>query len=164
MIGIAAGAMIAGVVITLAVLNPNNHAETSENAADNLLTRRYDVPNETQFNPIDLTEKSRAISEIEWVLARQTTYGRSWKVIQTLTENDSAIIKAEVPVFIFTDDLEVRISFAPSENFDSNWRKVTINVRSVSRIGSTDLGENRRHIEQLLDELDFAFGNDRINL
>lgn len=164
MIGIAVGVTAVGVIVTLAILNPKNYAETSEDAADNLHTRHYDVPMEMHSATIELTEKPRAIREIEWILSRQKTYGRSWKVKETLTENDSAIIKAEIPVVIFTDDLEVQIQFAPSENFNSSWRKAIINIRSASRTGSCDLGENRRHIEQLLDELDFAFGNDRINL
>ena len=171
MIGIAVGAIIAGTVITLAVLNPNSYAETRENAAGDLHTRRYDLPDEVRFDQNgkryernELNEKSRTIQDIEWILSKQITYGRNWKVVQTLVEKDSAIIKAEVPVVIFTDDLEGRIQFSLPENLDSPTRKAVINVRSASRIGNSDLGENRRHIKQLLDEFEFAFRNDRINL
>ena len=163
-IGIAVGALAAGIVVTLVVLNPTDIAETSENAADNLQTRRYDVPNEIIYAPNDLIRQPSLITEIERILSRQKTYGRSWRVLDTKIEADSVVVKTEVPVLIFIDDLEVKIRFAPSENFDSTRQKAIINVRSASRTGRSDLGENRRHIEQLLEELDFAFGNDRINL
>ncbi len=162
MIGIAVGTMIAGVTITLAVLNPNNSFETSENAADYLQTRHYEMPNMTISRPNEPIKKLYAIQTIEEILSQQKTYGRSWRVVQTVTENDSTIIRAEVPVLIFTDDLEVKIQFAPAENVNSPHRKATVNIRSASRIGSSDLGENRRHVKQLLDEFDFAFGDDRI--
>ena len=162
-IGIAVSALAAGIVVTLVVLNPTNSAEMSENAADNLKTRRYDVPNEI-FAPNDSIRKPGVIMEIERILSQQKTYGRSWRVLDTKIEADSVVVKTEVPVLIFIDDLEVKIRFAPSGNFDSTRQKAIINVRSASRTGRSDLGENRRHIEQLLEELDFAFGNDRINL
>ena len=164
MIGIAVGSMAAGVVITLAVLNPNNSFETSEDATDYLQTRHYEMPNMTASHPNEPIKKPYAIQIIEEILSQQKTYGRSWRVVQTSMEKDSAIIQAEVPVLIFIDDLEVRIQFAPAENVNSPRRKATVNIRSASRLGSSDLGENRRHVKQLLDEFDFAFGNDRINL
>jgi uncharacterized protein (DUF1499 family) len=163
MIGIAIGAVVIGVVVTLVVLNPNNHFEMSEDAADYLQTRHYEVPDMRVSHPNEPIKKPHSIQEIEEILSRQKTYGRSWRVVQTLTEKDLAIIRAEIPVLIFTHDLEVRIQFMPSENFNSSLRKATINIRSASRIGGSDLGENRRHVKQLLDEFDFAFGNDRLN-
>lgn len=164
MIGLAVGAAVVGLFVTLAVLNPNNYFETSEDAADYLQTRHYDMPEKSLDGANDHYRKPYAVQEIERILSEQKTYGRSWKVVQTLTEKDSAIIRAEVPVLIFTNDLEVRIQFAPAENVNSSRRKATVNIRSASRIASSDLGENRRHVKQLLDEFDFAFGNDRINL
>jgi len=162
MIGIAIGAAIVGLVVTLVVLNPNNYAETGENAANNLHTRRYDMSNQTYFNPNDSVPRSRAVMDIEWILSSQTTYGRSWKVKETLAEKDSAIIRAEVPVLFFTHDLEVQIQFAPLENPRQPQRKATVNVRSASRSDGSDLGENRRHIKQFLEALDFSLDDDRL--
>lgn len=55
-------------------------------------------------------------------------------------------LHAEVPVLTFTDDLTVTLS--------SNNKETTVNVRSASRVGKGDFGENRRHIIQLLTALD----------
>ena len=161
-IAVAVGTMAAGAIITLAVLNPHNYAETSEDGGiNNLYTRRYDTPFENR-TAAAAGEKPRVIREIERIIAGQKTYGRFWKMIDTKLENDSAIIKAEVPVVIFTDDLEVQISFAPRKSFNSSSGKVVINIRSVSRCGSTDFGENRRHIQQLLEHFDFTFGSEKL--
>jgi uncharacterized protein (DUF1499 family) len=50
-------------------------------------------------------------------------------------------------VLLFTDDLEVRVQ--PGEGH-AYW---LVNVRSQSRAGKSDLGENRRHVVQLLEAL-----------
>ena len=56
------------------------------------------------------------------------------------------VIKAEVPVVVFTDDLEVYLK--------QNQDEVSIDVKSKSRIGRSDFGENARHVNQLLNVLD----------
>lgn len=140
-IGIAGGAVIAGIGITLAVLNPTNVAETGEKSGE-LQTRRYKI-HEKDF--------SDAVEDIKFLLAGQTTYGRGWRVVDSKIENNTAVVKAEVPVVVFTDDLEVRLSFEPAV------KEMIVNAQSSSRVGQSDLGENRRHIRQILDVMDTLF-------
>lgn len=124
--------LIAGAgVLTLGALNPGSVAETRPDHPDvRLRTRHY-------RGSLDETQKS--------VLARISTlktYGSSWRVIAT--ENN--IVHVEVPVLVFTDDLTVTIT--PQGD------GVVLDVRSASRVGKGDFGENRRHILQLLAALD----------
>lgn len=146
--GVVVGLIVAGTVATLFILNPQNYAETSEDAGDNaLLTRRFKT----------VKDISALVEDLKFLLSGQTTYGRNWKVAGSEIENDSAVIKAEVPIVIFTDDLEVRLNFAPSKNIDSVKNEIVVNVRSASRVGNSDFGENRRHIKQILEKLDLHF-------
>ncbi len=115
---------------------PTNIAETSENAE--LKTRRYQT---------DLSAASEAVKKI---IPTLSSWGLKWKLTESETRNDSAIIKAEVPVVMFTDDLEVKL--VQKEN------EVIVNVRSASRIGKSDFGENARHIRKFLSALDEKIG------
>lgn len=118
---------------------PNNIAETSETSENaELKTRRYKT---------DLGAASDAVKQI---IPTLSSWGLKWKLGESKMENDSAIVKAEVPVVIFTDDLEVKLEQVENE--------VIVNVRSASRIGKSDFGENARHIRQLFSRLDEKLG------
>ena len=95
----------------------------------------------TRVYKTDLATAAKAVAEIVPTLS---TWGSNWKLIENKIEDDSAIIKAEVPVVFFTDDLEVKIT--KTENED----EVKVDVRSSSRVGKSDFGENRRHVVQIL--------------
>jgi uncharacterized protein (DUF1499 family) len=138
-IGIAAGVAVAGAA-SLAIMNPTNIAETSADAKEEALRPR-----------IYKTDLQNFVSETEKIIADQTTYGKSWKFIATDTNGNSASIKAEVPVVFFTDDLVVKAEFKSEKG------ETIINVRSNSRVGKSDLGENRRHVLQILQVLDEKF-------
>ncbi|MCY7347360.1 MAG: DUF1499 domain-containing protein [Pyrinomonadaceae bacterium] len=160
-IGITVGAFVAGTIVTLSILNPRNYAETSVNADDfNLRTRRYTISKKSFSGDDDAGAIRSVVKEIGFILARQKTYGRSWQVVDSAIEKKSAAIKATVPVVIFTDDLQVAVEFESAKNGDSTKMQIVVNVRSTSRVGNSDLGENRRHIVQLLEDLDFSFGNE----
>ena len=138
-IGIAAGAAVAGIA-GLAIMNPNNTAQTSADSPDEALrTRRYK------------TDLQTFSSETKTLIPTISTYGQDWKVISSESAGNSASIKIEVPVVIFTDHLEVKA------DFDAPTREVIVNVHSSPRIGKSDLGENRRHVLQILEELDKWF-------
>lgn len=164
--GIAVAAVVIGLIVTLAAMNPGNIAETSETPADAAApaTRHYYISKiRVETNPyIKEEQKSVLIRDIESLLTEQKTYLQSWRVVETKAEKDSAIIKAEVPVVFFTDDLEVRLQYLPSKDEKSQLIELVVNVRSASRVGKSDLGENRRHIEQLLEAMDFRFGDDKL--
>jgi hypothetical protein len=140
-------------VMTLSLLNPTNVAETRADHDDpRLRTRRYRRP---------LSEVRAAVAE---TIPTLKTYGRRWKEVQVhegLTpvnlggqhraanegiEKVKRIMRAEVPVLIFKDDLTVTLRTEKDETI--------VDVRSASRVGRSDLGENRRHIIQLLYAVD----------
>ena len=124
----------------LSNLKMTNVAETAPGHEDkSLLTRSYKVSGDLAVIK----------AKIEAAIAELSTYGRSWKVTNSRREGDSAIINVEVPVVIFTDDLRVEFSQADDE--------IILNIRSASRVGKGDFGENRRHILHLLEKLDEVF-------
>ncbi len=136
MLGIAAGVAVAGLA-GLAITNPGNVAETSADAKDeNLRTRHYQV-NLNTF-----------VEETKSLVSAQNTYGRNWKIASVVSSKNSAAIKAEVPVTFFTDDLEINAVEEAGKD------EITVNARSASRVGSSDLGENKRHISQILSAMD----------
>ncbi len=149
-LSIAAGVAVAGLA-GLAITNPGNAAETSDDGKDeSLKTRRYQVNFET------------FVEETKKMISTLTTYGQSWKLIggdgssgRTVGENESqshsATFIIEVTIMFFTDDLEISVKKEAKED------ELTVNVRSSSRFGKSDLGENRRHVLQILDALDKKF-------
>ncbi len=139
-IGIAAGAAVAGIA-GLAIMNPNNAAQTSVDNQDTVLrTRRYK------------TDLQTFTSETKTLIPTISTYGQDWKIVSSeAAAGNSASIKIEVPVVIFTDDLEIKA------DYDAEKKEVVINIHSNSRVGKSDLGENRRHILQILEVLDKWF-------
>jgi uncharacterized protein (DUF1499 family) len=124
------------VLVVGRVFYPDNIAETApDGGKKNLKTRVYQTDSET------------AAKAMRAIIPTLSTYGSSWKLVG---ESDSAekgkVIKAEVPVVVFTDDLEVYIKQTPDG--------VSIDAKSNSRVGKSDFGENARHIRQLLAALD----------
>jgi hypothetical protein len=131
--------------------SPGNVAETSPAPTDpTLQTRRYEIRGDVAL----------ARQEIEEVISTITTYGGAWKLAThsnnpkaAFTDAESpslAIVRAEVPVVVFTDDLQVRVRQYAD-------KRIAVDVKSASRVGKSDFGENRRHIRQLLAELDKRF-------
>lgn len=130
--------LFAGIFILARVVFPGNIAETTQNSEDaELKTRIYDAGLQEVFNAVKQT------------VPTLSTYGSNWKLTDSKTENDAATLKAEVPVIVFTDDLEVKLK-------ETNG-KTSVDVRSNSRTGQSDFGENRRHLLQILNALDERF-------
>jgi uncharacterized protein (DUF1499 family) len=61
-------------------------------------------------------------------------------------------VQAEVPVLLYIDDLAVQVHSDPTNAY---W---LVDVTSRSRVGKSDLGENRRHVVQLLKALEERIG------
>ena len=144
--GIAAGVAVAGLA-GLAITNPGNAAETSDDAKDESLKTRYYQADFQTF-----------IEETKNLIPTMTTYGQNWKLIgggggriDAESQHHSETLFVEVPVAFFTDDLEIN---AVKE---ANTDKIKVNLHSKSRVGQSDLGENKRHILQLLKVLDEKF-------
>lgn len=136
------GIIVLGVLI-LGAMNPTNVAGTRPDHPDpRLRTRHYRQ---------SINHARRVVVDL---LRTQKTYGRRWRhvvengmlQIAVGDEKIERVERAEVPVLFFTDDLAVTLR--------GNTKEVTIDVRSASRIGRGDFGENRRHILQLLRALD----------
>lgn len=127
----------AGVTVAvLAILNQSIEAQTSpENSDARLETRRYQA---------SIEDVRRSTLEI---IPQLKKYGAHWRVIASEPEN---LIVAEVPVLVFTDDLTVTLR-------DSDGATM-LDIHSKTRFpGKSDLGENRRHVLQLLAALDAKF-------
>ena len=118
------------------VKHRGNHAATQPGHVDPALrTRRYPHP------------LARVQQVVAGVLPRLRTYGTSWRVKGPPLRRDGTVsMRAEVPVFIFTDDLVVTLRAADGGT--------VVDVRSAARVGKADFGENRRHVLQLLAALD----------
>ena len=134
--------LLAGIFI-LGRFYPDNVAETAPDGGNkNLKTRIYK------------TDLATAVKTVKEIIPTLSTYGRNWKLVgESETAEKGKIIKAEVPVIVFTDDLEVYIKETGEE--------ITVNAKSNSRVGRSDFGENARHIRQFLDALDANFESEK---
>lgn len=120
-----------------------NIAETSPNHAEEILR--------TRFYKVDLATLKKAVEEIIPKISTKI-WGGKWKIVNFReTAANAAIIEVEVPVVFFTDDLKIDLKQDGAET--------AVNLRSASRVGKSDLGENRRHILQVLEALDAHFRN-----
>ena len=128
---------IVAILIIGRTFYPDNVAQTSPDGGTKHLTTRY--------YSTDLVSAAKAVEEVVPTLS---TWGGSWKLIENKIEGNNAIVKIEVPVVVFTDDLQVTIATQENSEF------VKLDVRSNSRVGKSDFGENRRHVVQILDALD----------
>jgi len=118
-----------------------NRAGTSPNSADaSLRTRFYDAAPPT------------VSAQVLEAVAGLSTYGQPWRVIDSVAVGASAFetsafqIRCEVPVLVFVDDLTVIIEAREGGS--------RVDVRSASRVGQGDFGENARHVRQILSALD----------
>jgi uncharacterized protein (DUF1499 family) len=122
-------------VLIVAMKNPTNSAATRPDHPDaQLRTRVYQA---------SVTEVAAAI---DGTVPRLRTYGRSWRVKPMSSLHEAFVVQCEVPVLFFTDDLTVTIHPQDDHTY--------VDVKSRSRVGRGDFGENRRHILQLLHALD----------
>jgi uncharacterized protein (DUF1499 family) len=116
---------------------PDNVAETSvDGGTKGLKTRIY----KTDFETAKKTVKE--------IIPTLSTYGSTWQVTDQTDSGNMFGIKAEVPVIVFTDDLEVNVKNAENEG------EVQVDVVSKSRVGKSDFGENARHVRKVLGALD----------
>lgn len=124
-------ALAGAVLAVLGALNPTNFAATQADHPDaRLRPRRYRCS-------VDEVREA-----VEAIIPNLATFGRRWRVVAT----QPGEVRAEVPVLVFTDDLTVTLRAAPDS--------VLVEARSSARLGRSDLGENRRHLVQLLTALD----------
>jgi len=133
-------ALVPATAALLAIRHPGNVAQTRpDHPEPDLRTRRY-------------PRRGDAASfrqRIESVIPSLSTYGKAWRLAQTVPAPEGGFtVKAEVPVLFFTDDLHVQVRPDPTNAY---W---LVDVVSRSRTGKSDLGENRRHVVQLLASLD----------
>ncbi|MBV9468764.1 MAG: DUF1499 domain-containing protein, partial [Abitibacteriaceae bacterium] len=130
-------------IMILGAQNPINHAATRPDHSDPLLrTRHYHH---------SLYEVRRTVQE---TISTLRTYGGHWQTVPEeglvplglRDEPVERVIRVVVPVLVFKDDLTITLH--------GNSKETTLDVRSASRVGKGDFGENRRHILQLLQALD----------
>jgi hypothetical protein len=79
------------------------------------------------------------------------TYGKRWRILSVESKQDKVLVRCEVPVLIFTDDLVVTLSTSP---------ETTAQTAHAGRCSlgfarrAQRPGRNRRHVRQLLQRLD----------
>lgn len=116
---------------------PDNVAETSSDGGKkDLKTRTYK------------TDLEKAKNTVKEILPTLSTYGSNWKIVNENESGDVFTVKTEVPVIVFTDDLEVKVKKSAIEG------EVQVDVVSRSRVGKSDFGENARHVRKVLSALD----------
>lgn len=134
-------AFAAAIFIIGRTFYPDNIAETSpDGGSKNLTTRFYQADPETVKN---------AVKE---VIPTLSTYGGNWKTVGESDDKEIYSLKAEVPVVMFTDDLEVTVKRA------DNLHEIRVDAVSKSRVGQSDFGENARHVRKFLNALDEKLG------
>ncbi len=138
---IALGILLVVFVVVILVIGrtfyPDNVAETSKDGGvKELKTRIYKTDVET------------AKKTVKEIIPTLSTYGSNWKLVDEADGGNITSIKAEIPVIVFTDDLEVKIKQAENEG------EVQVDVVSKSRVGKSDFGENARHVRKILSALD----------
>lgn len=112
-----------------------NIAQTSPNSHDaQLRTRFYDAP------------AKDVMLAVQNIVPQLKTYGRRWQLSATTEQGDKTTLHCQVPVLVFTDDLVVSLQETQG--------RTRLDVRSQSRVGKGDFGENKRHVQQLLRHLD----------
>jgi len=171
-IGISFVGIIAGLIVTAtfgyfyhrATTAPPIHDITTdiENPPDfiALVPIRANAPNETIY-PGGKTAKLQRenypdIKPLYLDVSKEEAFNRalaaakkmSWWKIQA-TDSSSGHIEATstIPWFGFKDDIVVRVTA------DNTSGKSRIDVRSVSRLGKSDIGENARRIHKYMDEI-----------
>ena len=132
--------LFTGIMFVARVLYPTNIADTAPDQVEEKLRSRHYQTNLKTFT-----------AETEKLIPSLSTYGQNWKYMTTESTESSALIKAEVPVVVFTDDLQIKAEK------DAASGGINVNVHSNSRVGQSDLGENRRHVLQILEALDKKF-------
>jgi uncharacterized protein (DUF1499 family) len=135
-LAIAGGLVLLGGVVLLRAWPVINVVETGRTPEyPDIQPRRYQERKER------VSEAARrAVEQLpRWVLGSQ--------------DSGQGVIRAEVTsrLFRFVDDVQIRI-----EEQDG---LTVVNVRSASRVGRGDFGQNARHIRSLFDELDRQMGN-----
>ncbi|MBC8141092.1 MAG: DUF1499 domain-containing protein [Armatimonadetes bacterium] len=127
-------------VICLAVLfvpgagwNSNDVSTGESDGYPDLLPRRYDSSPENT-----LTYAAAAASGL-----------RNWKVVRRDTDAGKLFVEVRTAIPLFTDDVTVTVT-----STGANGESSQVHVRSVSRVGRGDLGENSRHIRALQSAMD----------
>lgn len=134
--------LLAGAARRLNSDPPANSVETSPDADDAALKTRF-----------YRASWSEGVGAAQRVLSKQRTYGRAWKMgVNSISgtapgEKLVEMLRAQVPVVVFTDDLEVVLR-------EEDEGRIRVDVKSKSRLGRGDFGENRRHVTQFLAALD----------
>ncbi len=114
----------------------HNKAETRPDHPDpSLKTRTYILPAARLFT---------ALIDVIQTLPR-------WKVVHQEAENGEISAERKTRLFGFIDDIKIRLTTTEPG-------KTTLNIKSASRVGKGDLGQNARNIREIFSALDHKIG------
>ncbi len=109
-----------------------NHAETGlDHPNPALRTRHYRLSAETLFITLRTLLKD---------------FPR-WQILDADRRTGTIMAKRKTDLFRFVDDIQISMK-------EINQNHVTLNIRSASRVGKGDFGQNARNIQELLKRLD----------
>ncbi|MFQ5588999.1 MAG: M28 family peptidase [Nitrospiria bacterium] len=112
-----------------------NKAETCPDHTDpSLKTRTYALPRDRLFKALSHVIKARP----------------RWKIIRHDLSEGIITAERQTRIFGFIDDIEIRISKTDED-------AVTLNLKSASRVGKGDFGQNARNIREIFTGLDRQF-------
>jgi len=96
------------------------------------------------LKPLQLDRSPESV--FEQVL--QLVESRGWEIVAAAASAEKSIIEATAttPIMGFKDDVIIRI--------EKTGEKVQVDMRSVSRVGLSDLGANAKRIRQFLNDLE----------
>lgn len=70
-----------------------------------------------------------------------------WRMLDVNQRTGNMIAQRKTPLFRFVDDIQISIR-------ETDQSHLTLNIRSASRVGKGDFGQNARNIQELLKRLD----------
>ena len=113
-----------------------------------------DTPNKLSpiTNPLNSFFIEKEFDDIDQVFRRLSKLAENLPRIEVIKKNDDywkGVCKSLV--FRFPDDLEI---LKIKKNYELKSSRGTIQIRSASRYGQSDLGVNKRRIATLVSELD----------
>ena len=125
--------------VAILALRTANHNSLDRDVPTNLTTLQQDAY--PGLVPLLINKEPRQV--FEEALALVETLG--WEVVATVAEEGRIEATATTPMMGFKDDVVIRVRDQAGQSI--------VDMRSVSRVGKSDLGANAKRIELFLAEL-----------
>ena len=124
---------------------------------------RSNAPNPVEYDPANVAEQQRGYPDIAPVVLVNTTPSQAfaraehaaramgWHIVSTAPEEGRLEATDSTPLLGFKDDIVVRIRAHTAES--GQGQDSVVDVRSVSRVGLSDIGTNAKRIRAFVRKL-----------